>query len=93
MDSLVKVVGFQIEKFTMSDIVSEVITGLGTSGGGMLFALVVLAGAYFLFKKTFTAFLQSNFNQTNFITSIERRQMELETRLSKIEEEIKDNLK
>ena len=77
----------------MSDVVSEVITGLGTAGGGMVFSLVVLAGAYFLFKKTFTAFLQSNFTQTNFITSIEQRQLELETRLSKIEEEIRDKTK
>ena len=72
----------------MSDVVEEIIQGLGTAGGGMVFALVVLVGAYFLFKKTFAAFLESNFNSQSFISKIEERQLQLESRISELERDI-----
>lgn len=52
----------------MEDVVSEVIEGLGISGSGMIFVLVVLVGAYSILKKIFSTFLSNNFNQTNIIT-------------------------
>ena len=63
----------------MSDV-DAIITGLNGNNSGIIFALVVLTGGYFLFKQTFGAFAN------NFIVNITDQLRNISDELKKTRE-------
>jgi hypothetical protein len=88
----------------MSSDVNDVITGLQGNNAGIIFALVVLTGGYFLFKQTFGTFA-NNFiiNMTDQLKNIslelkqtretliamQTSQSSFDSRIEKIEDDFK----
>lgn len=73
-----------------TEITKAVIAGLNSSNSGILFALIVLVGGYFLFRQTFGAFAN------NFVSTMNMQMkdtLEESKRIADILEKIHEDLR